>query len=140
MQKPSTNVTLPLFSQYKGTRTASRAKHSFSNNVALLSARSGISRSLNKVVMFMKTCRYHVTGQGPNQLFILWWAIFMKFHSMTSSCLFNRGTTFSRTVTYNNNNVFLPADTKSIAQIHTMCTTLVNKNTQNRTFYNSVGG
>jgi len=40
----------------------------------------------------------------------------MKFHSMTSSCLFNRGTTFSQMVTYNNN-VFLPADTKSIAQI-----------------------
>ena len=29
-------------------------------------------------------------------------AIFMKFHSMTSSCLFNRGTTFSQTVIYNN--------------------------------------
>jgi len=28
---------------------------------------------------------------------------------VTSSCLFNRGTTFSQTVTYNNNNVFLPA-------------------------------
>jgi len=26
-------------------------------------------------------------------------AIFMNFHSMTSSCLFNRGTTFSQTVT-----------------------------------------
>jgi len=26
-------------------------------------------------------------------------AIFIKFHSMTSSCLFNRGTTFSQTVT-----------------------------------------
>jgi len=63
----------------------------------------------------------------------------MKFHSMTSSGLFNRGTTFSQTVTYNNN-VFLPADTKSIAQMHTFCTTLVNKSTQNRTFYNSVGG
>ena len=62
-------------------------------------------------------------------------AIFMKFHSMTSSCLFNRGTTFSQTVTYNNN-VFVPADTKSIVQTHTFCTTLVNKN---RTFYNSVG-
>jgi len=33
--------------------------------------------------------------------------IFMKFHSMTPTCLFNRGTTFSQTVTYNNN-VFLP--------------------------------
>jgi len=46
---------------------------------------------------------------------------------MTSSCLFNRGTTFSQTVTYNNN-VFLPADTKSIVQTHTFRTTLVNKN------------
>jgi len=26
-------------------------------------------------------------------------AIFMKFHSMTSSCLFNRGATFLQTVT-----------------------------------------
>ena len=35
-------------------------------------------------------------------------AIFMKFHSMTTlSCLFNRGTTFSQTVTYNND-VFCP--------------------------------
>jgi len=38
----------------------------------------------------------------------------MKFHSMTSSCLFNRGISFSQTSTYNN--VFLPADTKSIVQ------------------------
>ena len=53
-------------------------------------------------------------------------AIFMKFHSMTSSCLFNRGTTFSQTVTYNNN-VFLPADTKYIVQTHTLHTTLDNK-------------
>jgi len=52
--------------------------------------------------------------------------IFMKFHSMTSSCLFNRGTTFSQTVTYNNN-VFLPADTKYIVQRHTLYTTLDNK-------------
>ena len=66
-------------------------------------------------------------------------AIFMKLHSMTSSCLFNRGTTFSQTVTYNNN-VFLPLDTKSIVQTHTFCTMLVNKNRLNRTFYNSVGG
>jgi len=44
----------------------------------------------------------------------------MKFHSMTSSCLFNRGTTFSQTVAYNNNNnVFFPADTKSIVYKHT---------------------
>ena len=54
-------------------------------------------------------------------------AIFMKFHSMTSWCSFNRGTTFSQTVTYNNN-VFLPADTKYMVQTHTFCTTLVNKN------------
>ena len=66
-------------------------------------------------------------------------AIFMKFHSMTSSCLFNRGATFSQTVTYNNN-VFLPADTKPVVQTHTFCTTLVDKNRQNRTCYNSVGG
>jgi len=52
---------------------------------------------------------------------------------MTSSCLFNRGTTFSQTVTYNNS-VFLPADHSAT---HTFCTTLVDKN---RTFYNSVGG
>jgi len=50
----------------------------------------------------------------------------MKFHSMSSSCLFNRGTTFSETVTYNNN-VFLPLDTKSIVQTRTFCTMLVNK-------------
>ena len=66
-------------------------------------------------------------------------AIFTKFHSMTSSCSFNRGTTFSQAVTYNNN-VFLPADKKSMVQTHTFCTKLVNKNRQNRTFYNSVGG
>jgi len=62
-------------------------------------------------------------------------AIFMRFCSMTSSRLFNRGTNFSQTVTYNNN-VFLPPDTKSIVYKHTFCTTLVNKN---RTFYNGVG-
>jgi len=45
-------------------------------------------------------------------------AIFMKFCSMTSSWLFNRGTNFSQTVTYNNN-VFLPADTTSIVHKHT---------------------
>ena len=55
-------------------------------------------------------------------------AIFIKFHSMTSSCFFNRGTTSSQTVTYNNN-VFLPAGTKSIVQTHTFSTALVNKNT-----------
>ena len=38
--------------------------------------------------------------QGRNQLFISGGgAIFMIFHSMTSSCLFKRGTTFSQTVT-----------------------------------------
>jgi len=40
---------------------------------------------------------------------------------------------FSQTVTYNNN-VFLPADTRSIVQTHTFYTTLINKNRQNRTF------
>jgi len=45
-------------------------------------------------------------------------AIFMKFHSMTSSYLSNRGTTSSQMITYNNN-VFLPADTKSIVYKHT---------------------
>ena len=63
----------------------------------------------------------------------------MKFHSMTLLCWLNRGTTFSQTVTYNNN-VFLPADTKFKVQRHTFCKTLVNKNRQHRTFYNSVGG
>ena len=63
----------------------------------------------------------------------------MKFHSVTSSCLFNRGTTFSQTVTYNND-VFLPADTKSIVETYTFCTMLVDKIRQNRTFYNSAGG
>ena len=38
---------------------------------------------------------------------------------MTSLCSFNRGTTFSQTVTYNNNDVFWPADTKSIVYKHT---------------------
>jgi len=49
--------------------------------------------------------------------------IFMKFHSITSLCLFNRGIIFSSTVTYNSN-VFLLADTKSIVQTRTFCTTL----------------
>jgi len=38
-------------------------------------------------------------NQGRNQLFISGGAIIMKFYSMMSSCLFNRGTTFSQTVT-----------------------------------------
>ena len=38
-------------------------------------------------------------NQGRNQLLISGGAVFMHFHSMTSSCLFNRGTTFSQTVT-----------------------------------------
>jgi len=93
-----------------------------------------------KKTQFVNNCgktqwRFSGAQQAPH----FGWAIFMKFHSMTSSCFFNCGTTFSQTVTYNSN-AFLPADTKSIAQIHTFCTTLVKKNTQNRTFYNSVGG
>jgi len=79
-----------------------------------------------------------VLVQGRNQLFISGGTIFMKFHSMTPSCLLNRGTTFSQTVTYSNN-VFLLPDTKSRVQTHTFCTTLANKIRQNRTFYNSVG-
>jgi len=46
---------------------------------------------------------------GGNQLFISRGAIFMKFHSTTSSCLFKRGTTFSQTVT---GNVLFAAFTK----------------------------
>jgi len=74
---------------------------------------------------------WYLTGAQPAVRF--GGEIFMKFHSMTSSCLFNRGTTFSQTVT-------LAADTKCIVETHTFCTTLVNKNRQNRTFYSSVGG
>jgi len=75
-----------------------------------------ILRSVVQIYQIDPAGRPHCTcWQGRNQLFI-WGAIFMKFHSITSSCLFNRGTTLSQTVTYNNN-VFLPADTKSVAQI-----------------------
>jgi len=41
------------------------------------------------------------TLQGRNQLLISGDASIMKFHSMTSLCLFNRSTTFSQTVTDN---------------------------------------
>jgi len=34
----------------------------------------------------------------------------------------------------------LSADTKPIVQTHTFCTTQVDKNRQNRMFYNGVGG
>jgi len=80
-----------------------------------------------------------ISDSGPQTALHFGGESFMKFHSMTSSCLFNCGTTFSQMVTYNNN-VFLPADTNSIIQAHRFCTTLVNQNRQNRTFYNSVGG
>jgi len=60
----------------------------------------------------------------------------MKFHSMTSSYLSNRGTTFSQTVTYNNN-AFLPADTKSIVYKHTYS---AQRWLIKTTFYNSVEG
>ena len=43
---------------------------------------------------FLKTC---LAGAQP-ALHFGWGAIFMKFYSMTSSCLFNRGTNFSQTV------------------------------------------
>jgi len=36
--------------------------------------------------------------------------------------------------------MYLPADTKSIVQTHAFCTTQVDKNIQNRTFYYGVGG
>jgi len=61
-------------------------------------------------------------------------AILMKSHSMTSSCLSKRGTTFSQKVTYNNN-VFLPADTKSIVYKHTYA---AQRWLIKTTFYNSV--
>jgi len=35
---------------------------------------------------------------------------------------------------------FLSADTKSVVQTHSFCTEEVDKNVQNRTFYNSIGG
>jgi len=42
---------------------------------------------------------------------------------------------------YYNNNVFLPEDTKPIVQTHIFCTTMqVDKNIQNRMFYNGIGG
>jgi len=47
-------------------------------------------------------CRFSFVAkmlQGRNQLFISGEAIFINFHSMTSSCLFNRDTTFSQAVT-----------------------------------------
>jgi len=39
-----------------------------------------------------------------------------------------------------NINVFLPADMKSIVPTHTSCTTQVDRNIQNGTFYNGIGG
>jgi len=57
----------------------------------------------------------------------------MKFYSMTSSCLFKRGATFSQTVTYNNN-VFLAAVTKSIVQRHTFCTRCLIKTDKTERF------
>jgi len=36
--------------------------------------------------------------------------------------------------------IYLPADTKSIVRTHTLCTTHVDKNRHNRTFYNGIGG
>ena len=51
----------------------------------------------------LETCEWTIIvwcEQGRNQLFISGGgAIFMIFRSMTSPCLFNRGTTFSQTVT-----------------------------------------
>jgi len=95
-------------------------KHDFSEEED-----ASLSSCLKNVkVVWMPNCKvecFHIfvdvhTGAQPALHF--GGAIFMKFHSMTSSCLFNRGTTLSQTVTYNNN-VFLPADTKSIVYKHT---------------------
>ena len=57
---------------------------------------------------------------------------------MTSSCLFNRGTTFCKR-SHIIIMCFFP-QTRSPQYKHTFCTILVDKNRQNRTFYNSVGG
>jgi len=40
----------------------------------------------------------YIVDQGDNQLFTSEGALFMKFHSITPTCLFNRDTTFSQTV------------------------------------------
>jgi len=80
-----------------------------------------------------------VLKKGRNQRFISGGgAIFTKFHSMTSSCLFNRGTTFCKR-SHIIIMCFFP-QTRSPQYKHTFCTILVDKNRQNRTFYNSVGG
>jgi len=61
-------------------------------------------------------------GQGRNQLFISGGAIFMKFYSMTSSCLFNRGTTFSQTVTYSLIVMYFCSQTRSPWYKHALYT------------------
>ena len=62
--------------------------------------------------------------QGRNQLFISGRDDFHEISFDYVIVVIHRGRTFSQTVTYNNN-VFLPADTKSIVQTHTFCTKLV---------------
>jgi len=52
------------------------------------------------LILSYVTCRLNDLHQGRNQHFISGGAMFMKFHSMTSSCLFNYDTTFSQTGTY----------------------------------------
>jgi len=84
---------------------------------------------------FLRTHTCHKFQSAAQPALHFGGAVFMKIHAMMSSCIFNRGTTVT-----SNNNVFCPADTKSIVQTHTFCTTLLDKNRQNRTFYNSVGG
>ena len=75
--------------------------------------------------------------QGRNQLFISggqfsWNFVPWRHHAYSTVVqLFRKRS--------HNNIIFLPPDTKSIVQTHTFCTTLVNKNRQNRPFYNSVG-
>jgi len=47
---------------------------------------------------------------------------------------------FTRHFIFSDDDVILSADTKSIVETRTLCTALVDKNVQNRTFYNSIGG
>ena len=77
-----------------------------------------LSQKSTKILFPFTTTYMCETGAQP-ALHFRGGGIFMKLRSMSSSCLFNRGTTFSQTVAYSNNNAFLPADTKSIVYKHT---------------------
>jgi len=56
--------------------------------------RYGLNRAENRVKLW-----YVCPHRGATSSSFRWGAIFMKFHSMTSSWWFNRATTFSQTVT-----------------------------------------